>query len=97
MVIRRRASLSGGGYASIDFPTLAVECRARLLGQRGLEQLGQLRRGANAAWQMWNGMKMYDDFRLFAIPNCGKGQPMQTKRMSNGGPTMRSRARLTGR
>lgn len=37
-----------------------------------------------------------DDFRLFAIPNCGKGQPMQTKRMSNGGPTLRSRARLTG-
>ncbi|MGH9204605.1 MAG: TldD/PmbA family protein, partial [Vicinamibacterales bacterium] len=38
-----------------------------------------------------------NDFQLFAIPNCGKGQPMQTKRMSNGGPTMRSRARLTGR
>ena len=38
-----------------------------------------------------------DDFRLFAIPNCGKGQPMQTKRMGNGGPTMRSRARLTGK
>ncbi len=26
----------------------------------------------------------------------GIGAPMQTKRMSNGGPTMRSRARLTG-
>jgi len=37
-----------------------------------------------------------NDFRLFPIPNCGKGQPMQTKRMGNGGPTMRSRARLTG-
>ena len=37
-----------------------------------------------------------NDFRLYPIPNCGKGQPMQTKRMSNGGPTMRSRARLTG-
>ncbi len=37
-----------------------------------------------------------NDFRLFAIPNCGKGQPMQTKRMSNGGPTMRARARLSG-
>ncbi len=37
-----------------------------------------------------------NDFRLYAIPNCGKGQPMQTKRMSNGGPTMRSRARLSG-
>ena len=40
---------------------------------------------------------MGDDFQLFSIPNCGKGKPMQTKRMSNGGPTMRSRARLTGR
>ncbi len=36
------------------------------------------------------------DFRLFSIPNCGKGQPMQTKRMGNGGPTMRGRARLSG-
>lgn len=36
------------------------------------------------------------DLRLFAIPNCGKGQPMQVKRMSNGGPTLRSRARLSG-
>jgi len=36
------------------------------------------------------------DFQLYPIPNCGKGQPMQTKRLGNGGPTMRSRARLTG-
>ncbi|MFQ5827891.1 MAG: TldD/PmbA family protein [Candidatus Methylomirabilia bacterium] len=36
------------------------------------------------------------DFRLYPIPNCGKGQPMQTKKLGNGGPTMRSRARLTG-
>jgi TldD protein len=36
------------------------------------------------------------DLRLVAIPNCGKGQPMQVKRMSNGGPTLRSRARLAG-
>lgn len=37
-----------------------------------------------------------NDLRLFPIPNCGKGQPMQNKRMSNGGPTLRSRARLAG-
>lgn len=37
-----------------------------------------------------------NDFRLYPIPNCGKGQPMQTKRLGNGGPTIRSRARLTG-
>jgi TldD protein len=36
------------------------------------------------------------DFRLYPIPNCGKGQPMQTKKLGNGGPTMRSRARVTG-
>jgi TldD protein len=36
------------------------------------------------------------DFRLYPIPNCGKGQPMQAKRLGNGGPTMRSVARLTG-
>ncbi len=37
-----------------------------------------------------------DDLRVNPIPNCGKGQPMQAKRMSNGGPTMRGIARLTG-
>jgi TldD protein len=36
------------------------------------------------------------DFQLYPIPNCGKGQPMQTKRLGNGGPTMRSRARVVG-
>ena len=33
---------------------------------------------------------------LYPIHNCGKGQPMQTKKLGNGGPTMRSRARLAG-
>jgi TldD protein len=37
-----------------------------------------------------------DDFRLYPISNCGKGQPMQIKKLGNGGPTMRSRAILTG-
>jgi TldD protein len=36
------------------------------------------------------------DFRLYPIHNCGKGQPMQSKRLGNGGPTMRSRARVAG-
>jgi len=36
------------------------------------------------------------DFRLYPIPNCGKGQPMQTKKLGNGGPTIRSRARVVG-
>ncbi len=36
------------------------------------------------------------DFRLYPIANCGKGQPMQTKKLGNGGPTMRSRAKIIG-
>ncbi len=34
------------------------------------------------------------DFKIFAIPNCGKGQPMQAKQVGNGGPTARGRARI---
>lgn len=37
-----------------------------------------------------------DDFRMIPMPNCGKGVPMQALRVGNGGPTMRSRARLAG-
>jgi TldD protein len=36
------------------------------------------------------------DFRIYPIANCGKGQPMQSRRLGNGGPTMRSRARMSG-
>lgn len=38
-----------------------------------------------------------NDFKIFPIPNCGKGQPMQTRRVGNGGPTIRSRAYLAGK
>lgn len=63
-------------------------------------QIGQLYRGGGMTADTKDYLMKVDavgrDFRLFPIPNCGKGQPMQTKRLGNGGPTMRSRARLTG-
>jgi TldD protein len=37
-----------------------------------------------------------NDFRMITISTCGKGLPMQLKRMANGGPTMRGRGILTG-
>ena len=37
-----------------------------------------------------------NDLRIRPIFNCGKGQPMQAKKLGNGGPTMRARARLVG-
>jgi len=37
-----------------------------------------------------------NDLRIYPIFNCGKGQPRQAKKLGNGGPTMRGRARLVG-
>jgi TldD protein len=63
-------------------------------------QIGQLYRGGGIMADTKDYLMKVDavgrDFRLYPIPTCGKGQPMQTRRLGNGGPTMRSRARLTG-
>ncbi len=63
-------------------------------------QLGRLYRdgglAADSRDYLLNVDAVGSDFRLYPIPNCGKGQPMQTKKLGNGGPTMRSRARVTG-
>ncbi len=37
-----------------------------------------------------------NDFKLYPVPNCGKGQPMQIMRVGNGSPTLRGRAKLAG-
>jgi TldD protein len=63
-------------------------------------QIGQLYRDGGITADSRDFLMQVDavgnDFRIYPIPNCGKGQPMQTKKMGNGGPTLRSRARLTG-
>ena len=63
-------------------------------------QLGQLYRDGGITSDSRDYFSSIDavgnDLRVNPIPNCGKGQPMQAKRMSNGGPTMRGVARLTG-
>lgn len=37
-----------------------------------------------------------NDLMIYPIFNCGKGQPMQAKKLGNGGPTIRAHARLVG-
>ena len=63
-------------------------------------ELGQLYRDGGIAADSRDYLMNVDavgtDFKLYPIPNCGKGQPMQTKKLGNGGPTMRTRARVTG-
>ncbi|MEM2094923.1 MAG: TldD/PmbA family protein [Candidatus Bathyarchaeia archaeon] len=36
------------------------------------------------------------DLQIFPIPNCGKGEPMQTMRVGNGGPHIRGFCMVTG-
>jgi len=36
------------------------------------------------------------DLKIFPVPNCGKGEPMQTMRVGNGGPHIRARGMVTG-
>ncbi len=38
-----------------------------------------------------------DDLEHHNVPNCGKGTPMQTMKLGNGGPHLRARANLTGK
>jgi TldD protein len=63
-------------------------------------RIGQLFRGGGIMADSKDYLMKVDavgrDFRLYPIPTCGKGQPMQSRRLGNGGPTMRSRARLGG-
>jgi len=63
-------------------------------------QLGRLYRDggimADTRDYLMNVDAVGSDLKLYPIPNCGKGSPMQTKKLGNGGPTMRSRAILTG-
>ena len=37
-----------------------------------------------------------DDFHVHNIPNCGKGTPMQSMMVGNGGPHTRGKAIVTG-
>ncbi len=37
-----------------------------------------------------------DDLVMRPVPNCGKGDPMQTCMVGNGGPTVRAKARISG-
>ena len=64
-------------------------------------EIGQLYRSGGITADTHAFLKSIDavgkDFRLFNVPNCGKGTPMQTMRVGNGGPTMRGRARISGR
>ena len=63
-------------------------------------QLGRLYRDGGITADSQDYFKSIDavgsDLRVNPIPNCGKGQPMQAKRMGNGGPTIRSVARIMG-
>ena len=73
---------------------------SRLLYEIRDGKLGELFRDGSITGHSTEFFKTVDavgnDFKIFPIPNCGKGQPMQVKMVGNGGPTMRGRARIVG-
>jgi len=74
-------------------PRLIYEIRNGKLGQ--VFRDGSI--AANSETYLKSINAVGNDFKIFPIPNCGKGQPMQSKMVSNGGPTMRGLAYLVGK
>ena len=62
-------------------------------------EIGQLYRSAGIEYDsrdMFATIEAADDVKRFNVPNCGKGTPMQTMRVGNGGPHLRLKANITG-
>lgn len=62
-------------------------------------EIGQLYRNAGIEYDskaMFMTIEAADDVKRFNVPNCGKGTPMQTMRVGNGGPHLRLKANITG-
>ncbi len=98
--VERGYYVCGNSIPSIAESRENFRISARRIYEIERGQLGRLYRSGSVVADSKRFFMLIDavgnDLRLIAIPNCGKGQPMQVKRMSNGGPTMRSRARLGG-
>ncbi|MCR4368701.1 MAG: TldD/PmbA family protein [archaeon] len=63
-------------------------------------EIGQLYRQAGVeanSNEYFKTLEAADDVKIYNVPNCGKGTPMQTMRLSNGGPHMRGIANVTGK
>ncbi len=63
-------------------------------------ELGQLYRSGGVTGDSYTVLKsidaIADDFSIHNIPNCGKGTPMQTMKVGNGGPHIRAKATVSG-
>ncbi len=63
-------------------------------------EIGQLYRRGSVTADSYSFLKSVDavgnDFRLYNVPNCGKGTPMQTMKVGNGGPTLRAKGKIGG-
>lgn len=62
-------------------------------------EIGQLYRNAGVeanSHEFFMTIEAADDVKHYNVPNCGKGTPMQTMRLGNGGPHIRGKANITG-
>ena len=66
-----RVRVKGGVRPAAPFVLLGLAFVLTLVLQKSFLVQSDEGYTLNAAWQMWNGMKMYDDFRLFVAPGAG--------------------------
>ena len=71
IVMRGRARVKDDVRPAAPFVLLGLAFVLTLLLQKSFLVQSDEGYTLNAAWQMWNGMKMYDDFRLFVAPGAG--------------------------
>ena len=98
--LKRGAYLKGGKIPSIDSRRYNFQISAK---EGYLIEKGELEgpfRNASLVGITPEFLKSIDgvgkDFEMYPIPNCGKGDPMQTLHVGNGGPHLRGVALVTG-
>lgn len=98
--LRRGAYLKGAKVPSIDSRRYSFQISAK---EGYLIERGELEgpfRAASLVGTTPGFLRSVDgvgkDFEMHPIPNCGKGDPMQTLHVGNGGPHLRGVALVTG-
>lgn len=93
--------IAGNRIPAISEPRHNFHISARLVYEIHNGELTRLFRDGGIMSDSYDFFSSIDavgnDFNIFPIPNCAKGQPVQEKAVGNGGPTMRGRAYLVGK
>jgi TldD protein len=97
---KRGVYLCGGHTPSIDSKRHNFQISCKIAYEIIGGEIGRPLRGVSlngTADRFWSSVDaVADDVEMRPVPNCGKGEPMQTCMVGNGGPHARARAGIAG-